>query len=226
MSRFPAYPDKERLAALPDIQWEKVVLSPDEAMKAAGATRYPRDLRLAMLADEPVYRIAAWDGKRQAISAVDGRVITGVSEQQALAIVQHHPASRSPQLEEIVDRDQWSVTARYNPLRPLYLIALGDEAGTKLYVSLRSGEIALDTTRTERIWNWLGSIPPLDLSDGAAPGRTVMAIRGAVDLRHLPDRRRHRHLDRHPACASESGAMPAAGSRPIVAGWHGTTSPA
>jgi uncharacterized iron-regulated membrane protein len=70
---FPGLSDKERLAALPDIVWEKVALSPDEAMKAAGATRYPRELRLNMVADEPVYRLTGWDGKRQAISAVDGR---------------------------------------------------------------------------------------------------------------------------------------------------------
>lgn len=156
---FPGLSDKERLAALPDIVWEKVALSPDEAMKAAGATRYPRELRLNMVADEPVYRLTGWDGKRQTISAVDGRTITEINELQALAVARHHPASKLPQLEETVDRDQWSVTARYDPLRPLYLITLGDDAGTKLYVSSRSGEIALDTNRTERVWNWSGSIP-------------------------------------------------------------------
>ena len=96
---------------------------------------------------------------RQAISAVDGRAITDLSERQALAVARHHRASRSPQLEEMVDRDQWSVTARYDALRPLYLVTLGDDAGTKLYVSSRTGEIVLDTNRTERAWNWLGSIP-------------------------------------------------------------------
>lgn len=156
---FPGLSDKERLAALPDIVWEKVALSPDEAMKAVGATRYPRELRLNMVADEPVYRLTGWDGKRQTISAVDGRTITEINELQALAVARHHPASKLPQLEETVDRDQWSVTARYDPLRPLYLITLGDDAGTKLYVSSRSGEVALDTNRTERVWNWLGSIP-------------------------------------------------------------------
>jgi uncharacterized iron-regulated membrane protein len=156
---FPGLSDKERLTALPDIVWGKVALSPDEAMKAAGATRYPRELRLNMVADEPVYRLSSWDGKRQTISAVDGRTITEINELQALAVARHHPASKLPQLEETVDRDQWSVTARYDPLRPLYLITLGDDAGTKLYVSSRSGEIALDTSRTERVWNWLGSIP-------------------------------------------------------------------
>lgn len=156
---FPGLSDKERLASLPDIAWEKVKLSPDDAMKAVGVTRYPRDFRLAMLADEPVYRLVDWDGKRHAVSAVDGRPITNVSEQTALAVATHHPASVAPKLAEAIIRDQWSVTARYDPLRPLYLIELGDDAGTKLYVSSRSGEIVLDTTRTERVWNWLGSIP-------------------------------------------------------------------
>src|SRR4029450_8345925 len=69
---FPGLSDKERLAALPDIKWEKVALSPDDAMKTAGATRYPRDLRLSMLADEPVYPMTAWAGKPQALSARRG----------------------------------------------------------------------------------------------------------------------------------------------------------
>lgn len=156
---FPALSEKERLAALPELTWEIVALSPDAAMTAAGATRFPRDIRLSMLADEPVYRLTGWDGRRQAVSAVDGRAITEVSAQQALAAAAHHPASRAPRLAGIVDRDQWSVTARYDSLRPLYLIDLGDDAGTELYVSAQGGEIALDTTRTERVWNWLGSIP-------------------------------------------------------------------
>src|SRR3954447_7823666 len=65
---FPALSDGERLAALPALAWQTVVLSPDAAMKAAGATRFPRDIRLSMLADEPVYRLTGWDGKRQAVS--------------------------------------------------------------------------------------------------------------------------------------------------------------
>lgn len=156
---FPSLTDKERMAALPDIAWSRVVLPPDAALAAAGATRFPRDLRLSLLADEPVYRLTGWDGRHQVLSAVDGRVISGITGQQALAVARHHPASQAPQLLQMVDRDQWSVTARYDPLRPFYLIALGDGVGTELYVSSRSGEIALDTTRSERLWNWLGSIP-------------------------------------------------------------------
>jgi hypothetical protein len=96
-------------------------------------------------------------GKR--FSAVDGRVIDSVSLEQALAVVRRHPAAAGVQSAGTVDRDQWSVTARFDPARQFFLVSLGDADGTELYVSSRSGEIVLDTTRTERIWNWLGSIP-------------------------------------------------------------------
>ncbi|MFC0240823.1 PepSY domain-containing protein [Rhodopseudomonas telluris] len=156
---FPSLTTTERRAALPDIAWSRALLSPDQAMAAAGLSRYPRELRLAMLGDEPVYRLAGWKGPRQTISAVTGRAITDVTPDRALAVARHHPAAVAPRLLGTVERDQWSVTARFDPDRPLYLVDLGDGAGTELYVSSRSGEIVLDTTRHERVWNWLGAIP-------------------------------------------------------------------
>ncbi|QOZ36847.1 PepSY domain-containing protein [Bradyrhizobium sp. CCBAU 53421] len=156
---FPRLTDSERLAALPVIPWDKVQVGPDRAMAIAGAEQYPRDLRLSMMDDVPVYRVTGWKGAAVTISAIDGRVIDGITPDQALAVARHHPHAVRPQLLDTVTRDQWSVTARFDPLRPLYLIGLGDTDGTELYVSSRSGEIALDTTRRERIWNWLGSIP-------------------------------------------------------------------
>jgi len=181
---FPGLSDKERLAALPDIAWDKVQLSPDRAMALAGATLYPRDLRLNMLDNEPVYRLTGWDSKRQTLSAVDGRVIDGVPLDRALAVARRYPGSSDVQFIETVDRDQWSVVARFDPLRPLYQIALNDAAGTRLYVSSRSGEIVLDTSTTERVWNWLGSIPhwiyPTILrKDGALWRQVILWVSGA-----------------------------------------------
>src|SRR5437588_6611395 len=72
---FPQLTDIERAAALPPITWDRVRVTPDDAMHAAGFTRYPRDLRLAMLSDEPVYRLFGWDGEGKTVSAVDGRVV-------------------------------------------------------------------------------------------------------------------------------------------------------
>lgn len=156
---FPNLTTNERRAALPDIAWSRVLLSPDQAMAVAGLSRYPRELRLTMLAGEPVYRIADWKGPRQTISAVTGQAISSITAEQAFDVARHHPAAVAPTLLGTVERDQWSVTARFDPDRPLYLVELGDAAGTELYVSSRSGEIVLDTTRHERVWNWLGAIP-------------------------------------------------------------------
>ena len=180
---FPQLTDSERWMALPPIAWEKVQVMPDRAMEAAGLKRYPRDLRLAMLDGEPVYRLQGWDGERKTLSAVDGRIIDHIRSEQALAVAGHHPNAVQPELKDTVERDQWSVTARFDPLRPFYLLALGDPEGTELYVSSRTGEIALDTTRTERVWNWLGSIPhwiyPTVLrKDGATWRLVVLWISG------------------------------------------------
>jgi uncharacterized iron-regulated membrane protein len=184
---FPNLTDRERLAALPDIAWDRVAVSPDRAMAAAGLAHYPRDLRLNMLNDEPVYRLVGEDGRRQTVSAVDGRAIEPIAPEQALAAARRHPAATDVRLDSIVDRDQWSVTARFDPLRPFFLVSLGDAAGTELYVSQRSGEIVLDTTHVERVWNWLGSIPhwiyPTVLRrDGALWRQVVLWISGICML--------------------------------------------
>lgn len=180
---FPQLTDTERWTALPPIAWDKVLVTPDRAMALAGVTAYPRELRLAMMDTTPVYRIAGWDGHRATIAATDGRSIGGITADQAEAIAAHHPAATRPQVIGTVTRDQWSVTARYDPLRPLFLVMLGDADGTELYISERTGEIALDTTRHERVWNWLGSIPhwiyPTVLrKDGATWRQVVLWISG------------------------------------------------
>ena len=56
------------------------------------------------------------------------------------------------------DYDQWSVPNGFDRHRPLLRVALGDAAGTEVYVSSRTGEVVLDTTRSERGWNLAGSV--------------------------------------------------------------------
>jgi uncharacterized iron-regulated membrane protein len=175
---FPQLTDRERLAALPPIAWERVSVAPDRAMAIAGVKSYPRDLRLVMLGDTPIYRLLDWDGTHKTISAIDGHLIDGITAEQALAIASHHPNAVRPRLIGTITRDQWTVTARYDPLRPLFLVSLGDPSGTKLYVSVRTGELALDTTRSERVWNCLGAIPhwiyPTVLRQDGATWRLVV----------------------------------------------------
>jgi hypothetical protein len=60
---------------------------------------------------------------------------------------------------EIIDYDQWTVAGKFDRDRPLKRIALHDNAGTEIYLSVASGTVVLATTRTQRIANYAGSIP-------------------------------------------------------------------
>ena len=123
---FPQLTSRERWAASPPIAWNRVQVTPDRAMAIAGFTSYPRDLSLVMLDDTPVYRLSDWNGARKTLSAIDGYPIDGITSEQALAIASHYPGAVHPEIIGTITRDQWSVTAHYDPLRPLYLVSLGD----------------------------------------------------------------------------------------------------
>ncbi|WP_298966534.1 PepSY domain-containing protein [uncultured Methylobacterium sp.] len=156
---FPALTEEERRAGLPVLALDRVAVTPEAALAAAGQASFPRALRLEMRDREPVYRVTAWDGTRHAVSAVTGSPLAAVPEASAVAVAAHDPRAVRPRPLAPVDRDQWSVTARYDPLRPFHRVALGDADETVLYVSARTGEVALDTTARERLWNWFGAIP-------------------------------------------------------------------
>ncbi|MGT2487768.1 hypothetical protein ACU4GA_21365 [Methylobacterium oryzae CBMB20] len=152
---FPALTDAERLSRLGPIAWDQVMVSPDDALRAGDLGGVPAAFGLEMRGGEPVYRIADRDGARATVSARTGARLGPPTPEDARRLA----AEGAPDARvEPVDRDQWTVTARYDPLRPFLKVALGDPAGTELYVSQVTGEIVLDTTRSERGWNWVGAV--------------------------------------------------------------------
>ena len=42
-------------------------------------------------------------------------------------------------------------------MRPFYRVELNDADGQTFYVSRQTGEVVLDMTRAERLWNWFGT---------------------------------------------------------------------
>jgi len=59
---------------------------------------------------------------------------------------------------EEVARDQWTVSGDYDADRPLKRVTLNDADGTQVYLS-SAGAVVLVTTRTQRVLNYLASIP-------------------------------------------------------------------
>ena len=154
---FPAWGDEQRLAALPPIAPGTVNVLPDKALAKSGLTALPSVFRLEMGAGGPVYRIVA-DGKHVSVSATSGETIGDVGEPDARKLVNATFGGKIAGVSAI-DYDQWTVTRRFDVHRPLHKVALADALATVVYVSSRTGEIVQDTTRFERVWNWLGAIP-------------------------------------------------------------------
>ena len=153
---YPALSDRERLAGEDSIAWNRVRLDPNQAVAAAGEG-WPSRLRLAMLDGEPVYRLGGSGGTT--VSAADGRLLDKVDAAHALRIARRFHRYDGPATVTAVMHDQWTVGGDYDADLPLYRVSFADPAGTDLYVSSVTGEVVLDTARTERLWNRVGTVP-------------------------------------------------------------------
>jgi hypothetical protein len=84
------------------------------------------------------------------------------SEQDALQVAAPYARSRGLDASHAtvasIDYDQWTVAGEFDSDRPLYRVALNDDAGTELYVSSAIGEVVLLTTQAMRLANYFGSV--------------------------------------------------------------------
>jgi hypothetical protein len=78
--------------------------------------------------------------------------------QVAAAYAEGHHLAGSPAWVREVRVDQWSVQSAPRN-QPAQLVALGDRAGTELYINGSSGEIFQQTQARERMLGWFGAIP-------------------------------------------------------------------
>ncbi|MGY4343864.1 hypothetical protein ACVWXM_000328 [Bradyrhizobium sp. GM7.3] len=132
-----------------------------DAVAASGIADATR-VRLIQRSDGPVY-VVSGPSRAGAVRASDGAGASVASSDVALAIARDHARSRGLDAARAAilaraDYDQWSVPNGFDRHRPLFRVALGDAAGTEVYVSSLTGEIVLDTTRSERTWNLVGSV--------------------------------------------------------------------
>lgn len=185
---FPQLTRNEKLAALPRLDFSAAKLTPGQAVarlragdfgligapdrnrpnsveQPAAALSEIDSLRLTMLLRRPLYLIQP-EGPAQprAVWADSGEILPAVSAELALRIATDF-AQRflpgqplAPRYIEQLQTDQWSLSSALNAHRPLHLIALGDAAGTRLYVSSTTGEVVRDSHRRERVLNYFGAV--------------------------------------------------------------------
>ncbi len=158
---FPELTDQERFAGRMPIDLSLVLHGPEEAFDASGMKEVRR-IRLIQRIDGPIYIISG-ASKPAAFHAADLSDASVKSAQLALQVAKANAHQRGldatgATAAELVNYDQCTVSNVFDGHRPFYRAPLNDPAGTELYVSTSTGEIVLETTRDERVWNYLGSV--------------------------------------------------------------------
>ena len=158
---FPSLTEAERSSGLATVAGGEVRIAVADAVAASGVADATR-VRLVQRSDGPVY-VVSNPSRVRAVHASDGRDASVTSADVAVGIARDHARQRGLDAARAAmisgaDYDQWSVPNGFDRHRPLLRVALGDAAGTEVYVSSRTGEVVLDTTRSERGWNLAGSV--------------------------------------------------------------------
>jgi hypothetical protein len=158
---FPSLTEPERFAGLASIEREHVAIGPSQAVEAIELGDVQR-VRLIQRSDGPVY-VVSGPSRSRAVHASNATDAAVRSPDVALATAIDHARRRGievaqPFIIRLADHDQWSVPNVFDRHRPLFRVALDDAVGTDIYVSSVTGEVVLDTTRSERWWNFVGSV--------------------------------------------------------------------
>lgn len=154
---FPALTAQERQAGQAPVDWQRVDVQPSAALASTGLAP-PKSMTLEMRDAVPVWRIDPWEGEQYTRSATSGGTLLPVDAAMARRVASRFGRAPVRALVQI-ERDQWTVAGSFDRHRPLWKASLAGPAGTELYVSSATAMVVLDTSRRERFWNWLGSVP-------------------------------------------------------------------
>ena len=157
---FPTLSDAARVGGLAPLDLTALAHGPADAVAAGGIEDATR-VRLLQRPDGPVYLVSGASGV-VALHAADLSHAAVSGAPLALAIAtdyaRHWHLSFAAATSELTSYDQWTVSSAFDRHRPMFRIALDDGLGTEIYVSSRTGEIVLATTRYQRGWNYVGSV--------------------------------------------------------------------
>ena len=156
-AEMPSLTPEERLMRLPVLDLSSARVAPAEAARGAGLS--PQRLRVGMLGDRPVYRFLQ-GGEWTTVFADNAQPLRGLTPDEAMRLVRRFAPEHAATIgydAYLTDADQWTLQSR--ALLPLHRIALGDAEDTYLYMSDRTGEAVMKTTRTGRRWAYLGAVP-------------------------------------------------------------------
>ena len=152
---MPRLSPQLRLARLPALDLARVRLSPSEAVERAGLRQSPGRATLLTVMDRPAYRVGG-----ATIFADTGEWLAGLELDDARRVASRFmdvPDDQVHHVGTLMRADQWTLTQDHQ--MPVHKFRVDDGAGTELYVSPRSAEVTVLTTRRSRMLAWIGTIP-------------------------------------------------------------------
>jgi hypothetical protein len=154
---MPRLTPEMRLEKLPNLDLARVGLTPAEAAEAGLIERPGRTVLLSVMG-RPAYRFGS--GDTTTVFADTGEVMEGTTLAQARTIASRFAGVTENQVDHVatLERvDQWTLVQSRQ--LPLHKFRVNDERGTELYVSPRTGEVTMVTTRQGRALAWISTIP-------------------------------------------------------------------
>ena len=154
---YPSLTDTERLGGLQALKLD------------AGVTRLDLDddqpipgFRIEMLDGRPVLRTSLGPRRPRTYDLHTGKLLDEFSPEAALRIAATYAAGHglkgTPRNLGLIDYDQWTLEGAA-ARGPVHHVALGDPAGTEVYIGEYNGQVLQDTNAKERFWGWLGAVP-------------------------------------------------------------------
>lgn len=153
---MPALDPNERLERLPALDLSDLRLTPAEAATRHGVS--PDRVWIATLGGRPVYRFVE-HGLPVTVFADDGERLEPLTEDDAMVVATRWAPEQTGSLRyeaRLVSPDQWTLQSQQ--FMPLHKVSLGDVGGTHLYVSDRTGEPVMRTTRSSRGVAYVGAV--------------------------------------------------------------------
>lgn len=152
---YPELTEQERMAWLAPLAPSHIHTGAGAAWAATTLPGMPDAVRLNTVAGRPSWHFQH-GGRWHSVLADSGTLLEVTNQVISSSARSAAPGARALAIDTI-DLDQWTFgSVRVH--RPLYRVEADDAAGSVLYVSGRTGELVRDTTRSERAWNWVGSV--------------------------------------------------------------------
>jgi hypothetical protein len=156
-ARMPYLASEDRLMRLSALDLSSARMAPAEAARSLNLS--PERVQVGMLGDRPVYRFV--DGAQwTTVFADSGQPLRGLTPAETMSLVRRFAPEHASTVRYDVylkDADQWTLQMR--SLLPMHRVALGDFEDTRLYISDRTAEAVMKTTRSDRRWAYLGAVP-------------------------------------------------------------------